>query len=151
MLTIQTILNCVTHCDNLAIPMVSLVMPVTRIAKLSLWIGGNRLIEVVNWGLFTHWLRVKLIGIWVTDDMLLTFLSSHSTDIVEELALTQTLPACSSGISSIMMWGHFDMELRALTELYWLCICVRLSFKVACSGHGCGQQPSSLAGHRQSQ
>ena len=52
MLTIQAILHCVSHHDNLAIPMVALVMPVTRIADLSLRIGGNRLVEVVNWVLF---------------------------------------------------------------------------------------------------
>ena len=53
MLIIQAILHCMSHHDNLAIPMVALVMLVTRIADLSLLIGGNGLIEMVNWVSFT--------------------------------------------------------------------------------------------------
>ena len=57
-----------SHCYNFVIPMVALVVAVTGVANLSLQFHGDRLIEVVDWDLFSCWLYIKaklikLIGI----------------------------------------------------------------------------------------
>jgi len=58
--TIQAILHCMSHHDNFVVPIIALVVLVTRITDMSMRVCGDRLIEVIDQVLFSCWLDMQV-------------------------------------------------------------------------------------------